>query len=197
MTAPAQDKLILSDTGGGNFAPHEAGSFLGVCVDVIDYGVVKTEWKGQPRLRRLFQFAFETNADPRDDGTPQMIWSRRFTASLSEKAAARAFLEAWRGKPFTKEELAGFDPENVIGANAMLTIIHKENGGKTFANIAGIGKPMKGLPWIEPTKKPDGTPRYIRKKDRTPQDAPPHGETMDEEELAGLLNGGPDDDLPF
>ena len=195
MTTPtAPGKLLLTDNGGGNFTPHEAGSFLGVCVDVIDYGVVQTEYKGQKRQRRLFQFAFETNAELREDGSPQMIWSRRFTASLSEKAAARTFLEAWRGKPFTKEELQGFDPEVVIGVNAMLTIIHREQGGKVYANIASVGKPMKGLPWIEPAKKPDGTQLYVRKKDRTPQDEqgvpPPEPGSLDA--LAEEV-----DDLPF
>lgn len=197
--------LILTDTGNGKkFTPHEAGTFLGVCVDVIDHGMVVKEWKGQKKEKHLIQFAFETDADYREietkDGAkllvPQMIWSRKFTASLNEKSAIRPWLEGWRGKPFTPEELKGFDVENVIGVNAVLGIIHKEHKGDTFANIASIVKPMRGVQWIEPAKKADGSVLYIRRKDR-PQEGDQSAPQNEPGYLDSLDDAAPDDDLPF
>jgi hypothetical protein len=195
--------LVVADNGGKKFTPHEAGTFLGVCVDLIDHGLVKTEWQGKPRERHLIQFAFETNADYREIETkegakllvPQMIWSRKFTASLAEKSALRPWLEGWRGRPFSAEELKGFDVETVVGVNAMIGIIHKEHKGDIFANIGSIVKPMRGVQWIEPAKRPDGSPVYVRRKDRPqPQDG---GDSGAPELEPGYLDSLEDDDLPF
>jgi hypothetical protein len=48
-----------------------------------------------------------------------------YTMSLSEGSHLRTDLESWRSKPFTAEELQGFDPKNIIGAPCMINVIHK------------------------------------------------------------------------
>jgi len=72
------------------------------------------------------------------------------TLSLSEKANLRPFLESWRGKKFTAEEIRGFDITAVAGKPAYLNIIHetKQKNGKavTYANIASIMPLPKGMP---------------------------------------------------
>ena len=81
------------------------------------------------------------------DGEDKPRWlSKPYTASLHENATLRKDLDAWRGKPFTAEELAGFNLQNVIGAPCILTIINQEGKtGSVYAKIASISKPMKGM----------------------------------------------------
>jgi hypothetical protein len=67
-----------------------------------------------------------------------LVVSRKFTPSLADKAALRAFLVAWRGKQFTNDELMGFSLKNIIGAWCMINISHEDRDGKTYANITGV-----------------------------------------------------------
>lgn len=111
--------------------------------------------------------------DSDSDGKPFEV-SKKYTPSLHEKASLRKDLQAWRGRTFTKEELAGFELDNVIGVCCQLNLIHNvsQKNGKTYANIAGIMPLGKGTPKILVT------PGYVRKKDR----ASGHEETNDERE---------------
>jgi len=54
-------------------------------------------------------------------------------------------LEAWRGKQFTAEELAGFDLANIAGKGCLVTITHVDREGKKYANVAGVTSLPKGL----------------------------------------------------
>ncbi|MHA1379626.1 MAG: hypothetical protein ACTSRG_14730 [Candidatus Helarchaeota archaeon] len=47
--------------------------------------------------------------------------------SLHAKATMRKFLESWRGKKFTKEELEGFDLQKILGKPCQLQIIHSDD----------------------------------------------------------------------
>lgn len=55
-------------------------------------------------------------------------------------------LESWRGKPFTPEELAGFDLKNVLGLSCFVGVVHETKGDKTYANLASVMKLPKGMP---------------------------------------------------
>ena len=66
-------------------------------------------------------------------------------ASLHERAALRKFLEAWRGRPFTPEELKGFDLTKLLGQPCLLGIVHQEREGKTFAGISSCMKLPRGM----------------------------------------------------
>ena len=138
--------LTVKETGGGGSAPIEAGSYPARCVGVVDLGIQHNDFnnKDQEKVRLIFELPTER---VQVDGEDKPRWlSKPYTASLHEKATLRKDLDAWRGKPFTAEELAGFDLKSVINAPCLLTVVHKEskNGG-TYANIGGISKPMKGM----------------------------------------------------
>jgi hypothetical protein len=61
------------------------------------------------------------------------------TASLGDKAALRIELENWRSRPFTPEELNGFELKNILGAWAMLSVIKAAGAdGKEYTNISSI-----------------------------------------------------------
>jgi hypothetical protein len=162
--------LLLKESGDFKLVP--AGQYVGICVDVVDLGIVKTTWEGREKQVHKCRLVFELDA--LDDNGKPLRASRQFTVSLSEKASIRAFLEAWRGKPFTAVELKGFDTETLIGVAALIQIIHTERNGKTYDNINSIMLPPRGTPWPKPSGE------YIRVKDRVTEagaphdDAPPH-----------------------
>lgn len=153
--------LILKAEGERELVPE--GQYVGVCVDVVDLGMVESEWQGETKVQHKCRVVFELG-ESKADGSRHTI-SERFTASLHEKAALRKFLQSWRGKPFTAEELKGFDTESLIGVNAILQVVHNTKGDRTFDNIDTVMRPVKGTKWFEPSGK------YIRVKDRTPAQA--------------------------
>jgi hypothetical protein len=120
-----------------------SGSLPARCCHVIDLGTQPVEFQGERKHVRKIAIAWQLE-ERRSDGTPFTL-SRRFTASLHEKAALRAFLEAWRGRPFTPEELAGFNLRRLIGAPCLLNIVHAERSGNTFAEIRAIAPLPKGM----------------------------------------------------
>jgi len=137
--------LVVKDSGGGNFEPAPAGTHAAVCTQIIDMGM---QDGGQYGPKHRLRVAWEIS-EKRDDGKPHIV-SQMFTVSLNEKAALRKTLESWRGRAFTKQELAGFDLENVLGKPCLLNVIHEQNGDRTYANIASISPLPKGMDAPEP-----------------------------------------------
>ncbi len=139
--------LTVSEGATGTYTPPEAGTFTARCIGLIDLGTQTAVYEGESKAARklLMQFEVTDTDNRRSDGSAHIL-SKRFTASLHPKAALRGFLEAWRGRPFTPEELRGFDLKTVLGAPALVNIVQAEKAGKVFANIAGAMKLPKGMP---------------------------------------------------
>jgi hypothetical protein len=121
------------------------GLHLSRCYRIIDLGTQRSEYKGQVKTLHKIMFAWEIHGFDEDgkdlrmkDGRPFAIF-KNYTLSWSDKANLRNDLQAWRGKPFTDEEMRKFDLKNVLGAWCMLNIIHRtgESGG-IYANVNGI-----------------------------------------------------------
>lgn len=148
--------MKLSKKDGGNFNPHDEGTFRGVCVDVTPLVKRQTDFG----MKEEFRLVFETDADPREDGSPQCVWSRGFTPSLNEKAHFRKFIRQWLGRDLTAAEEAEFDTEDLLGRSASLVIVHEtsKDGEKTYANIVAC-TPCKKDPLAASGK-------FTRKKDR-------------------------------
>lgn len=184
--------LIVKEESA-NYPVAPEGQFLSVCVDVVDLGEMKSEWQGKVSMKKKCRIVFELSETDENTGERYRV-SRMFTASLSEKANLRAFLQSWRGKPFTEEELKGFDLEVLLGVNAITQIVHAKRADKTYANIDSIMKPMRGMPKLEPSGK------YVRVKDRKEgeshgNDAPPHDDAPPPDDDGWMGDGS--DDLPF
>ncbi len=166
--------LIAKSTG--NFTPAPEGLWAAVCVDVVDLGILKSEYQGKTRSVHKCRIAWEISEKMEDDRP--FIVGKRYTLSLHAKATLHADLKAWRGKPFTKEELEGFDLEKVIGAPCQLMIVHEEKDGTTYANIKAITRVSKTNALV-----PSG--KYIRVKDRDvttkPANANGHTDSICEE----------------
>ena len=139
--------LTIAETGTTDYTPAPAGTFTARCASVIDLGTQTSVWEGEEKRAHKVMLSFEiTDSDTRrNDGTPFLV-SKRFTASLHIKAGLRKFLESWRGRPFTPEELRGFDLKNVRGLDCLVGVIHETKGDKTYANLGSVMKLPKGMP---------------------------------------------------
>lgn len=132
--------MILQCKDSGDFKPHPEGIHPAVCVDVMDLGLVETDFQGQRRMVNKVKLVFESEART-EDGTPCTV-SKNFTASLHPKAKLAEFLGKWRGRPVTPGET--IDLAKLIGASCTLVISHQQNmAGKTYASIDAVSKPTR------------------------------------------------------
>jgi hypothetical protein len=132
--------LTVSAKSAGNFEIHPEGVVAARCTRIIDLGTQSSEWQGKPKKTHKILVQWESESlmgEGEHAGKPFLI-SQRYTASLSDKAQLRKDMEAWRGRKFTPAELERFDLKNVLGKPCMINVVHNENGGKTYANIASI-----------------------------------------------------------
>lgn len=133
--------LTVSAPKGGNYTPPPAGNHLARCYRIIDLGTQKIEWKGKQKAQKQLQIVWELHGEDAEgnpmlteDGRP-LVASRKFTASLGEKAKLREFLVSWRGRAFTDDELMGFSLQNILDKWCMLNITHTQKNDKTYANV--------------------------------------------------------------
>jgi hypothetical protein len=134
--------MVLQCNEGGDFKPHPEGIHPAVCLDVIDLGLVETEYQGQRRVVPKVKLVWESEQKT-DDGRNCTV-SKNFTASLHPKSKLADFLGKWRGRPVMPGE--SIDLSKLIGACCTLVISHQQNlVGKTYASIDAISKPTKKL----------------------------------------------------
>jgi hypothetical protein len=131
------------------FANAPAGTHLALCYRFIDLGTQETNFldsAGNKKMAHKVLIGWELPDELMDNGKPFVV-QQRYTWSMSDKANLRKDLESWRGKSFEDKDFGpgGFNVKNVLGKPCVLTIVHKEDGGKVYANIASVGKPMKGM----------------------------------------------------
>lgn len=130
---------------GSNFTPLPPGTHQARCFGVIDLGTQHSEmfadaWK----VMIMWETPHERVITDKEE-RPMTI-TKEYTLSLSKKSNLRKHLETWRGKPFTKEELEGFEVSKVIGAPCLLSVIHKQSGsGNTYAAIEAVSAVPKGM----------------------------------------------------
>lgn len=175
--------INVSAGSGMSIPTHPADLFSSITIDVADLGEVESTWNGRIKkvhkvMIRWFCGEYATNPDT---GEKYPLWvNRRFTASLHENSALRPFLETWRGRPFTPEELKGFDLETLIGAPAFIQVSHAKVNERVYANVDTCTRLPRELTKINP---PAG---YVRVKDRVEGD--------DNHRQPG---GDDSDDMPF
>lgn len=154
---------ILAKSSGSTFTPCPIGTYQAVCVDVVDHGLIEVTFNGHTRQQHKVSLVWVTNEINPENDKPFLV-QRRFTNSLNEKSALRPFLEGWRGKPFSAEELKGFDLEKLIGVNGLISVIHRtSDDGRVWANVTSVGPLMRGMAKIVVP------PDYVRRKDREPE----------------------------
>lgn len=141
--------LTVNGTSGANIAPIPQGTYLAVCNMLVDLGVQFNEAYKNSSRKVLIGWEIPEETIELEDGTHTRTINKRYTASLNEAATLRQDLAAWRGRDFTPEELAAFDLRSIVGASCMISIIHREYNGKTYANVSSIMALPKGTPKVK------------------------------------------------
>src|SRR5437879_4627556 len=106
------------------FTPAPAGLHRAVCVDVVDLGWLEDNFdtsKRKPKVRLVWEIEEEMEAGKR------FLIASQYNVPISltsKKSSLVKDLIAWRGRPFTDEELKAFDTERLIGAPCQLSVIH-------------------------------------------------------------------------
>lgn len=163
---------IVAKSNKSDFTPAPEGLWPACCCDVVDLGMVTSQWGESHQIQLRWQLE---DSDPKS-AKPYMVVMRA-RLSLHEKSKLRPMLEAWRGKKFTQEELEGFDLEKLLGANCQIQVIHNiQSGGAVYANVQAIVPPARGAKKLVPRD-------YIRVQDRDDQQAPAE-EGREEQEAA-------------
>lgn len=148
--------------GGGEYKTHEAGVFAAICIDVIDMGLKATKFGTKDHIRLVFCTTEPVEVDGKERLSLIVI---TMTKTIGKDSNLRKFLESWRGKAFTAEELdQGFDVDDLLGVPAMLNIVHRPSadGSKTYANVASASRVPKGMPLPDPDEA-----QYMRVRDRS------------------------------
>lgn len=222
---------LFANNKGERADPVPEGTTDAVCYGVYDLGSHWSDKFKKSTHRVLIQFELPkyrilVERDGEEVDLPRAI-SQTFTLSLHEKSKLLPFLQSWRGKTFTAEELDDFDVSTVLGKTCKLQILHTTRDNKTYANIHNIMEAEVPLMPENTLRKfifvddgpniPESTPDWIVeiiKSSKEWQDmetnqaqhqhAPAEGgASFTDEELAHQgpgdwpATGGDDDDLPF
>lgn len=138
--------LIATAGDSREFELAPMGNHIARCFSIIDLGLQETVWNGEQKLLHKVRIAWELPGERMEDGQPFSI-SSTYTLSLGDKANLRRDLQSWRGRPFTEEELARFDLFTVLGAPAMVNVVHNpsKDGTRTYANVSSVSPLPKGV----------------------------------------------------
>lgn len=162
----------------GTFEQAPEGTHVARCFQIIDIGTQHGSWDNKEIIRNQIIVSWELPTELNEEGKPFIV-SNFYTNSLGKKATLHAHLVNWRGRPFTSEELDGFDLETIVGAPGMISIIHND---KDKAKVTSITKLPKGFEcppavnakntfWLEPWDQAkfenisDGLKKLIMKSD--------------------------------
>ena len=143
--------LVITSNNGGGSTPIEEGTHLAVCVSLVDVGKHYNERYDKWESKVVIQWEVADEQVMVNGEELNKTICGMYTMSLGSRSKLYGLLNLWRGKPFTDEELKRFDLKSILGAPCMLTIVHNERNGKTFANVGGATRAMKGMS-IQPTR---------------------------------------------
>lgn len=122
------------------------GSHPARCYSVLDLGTQSTPFGESHKVRISWELPTEKAVFDEKKGEQPFVVSKEYTLSLYEKANLRHDLESWRGKPFTEQQLSGFDIASLLGAPCLLAVLHKTTDkNKTYANVSAISALPKGM----------------------------------------------------
>ena len=130
--------MILKE--GGQFEDPTPGTHVARCFGLIDMGTQVHSWNNEQWQSRDLRIMWELPNEqmtgiyqPEKKGKPFAV-SMVVKQSLHSSSKLRGFLESWRGKKFTKEELQAYDAKKLIGAPCLLTLIQAGQ----YINVDGV-----------------------------------------------------------
>jgi len=129
-----------------NIPEMEPGLYLAICYLIADIGEHENRMYNNTSRQIVMSWEFPDEMIELNGQRIPRTQSMFFTLSLSERARLRSFLENWRGRAFTAEELAGFNVGKVLGAACMLNMVEKARAdGSKHTVIGGVSKLPKGM----------------------------------------------------
>lgn len=174
---------LIASEPVSDFSPAPEGMHPAVCCDVVDLGDELNSFNGKMQHKCRIVWQIEERHAKYD--RPQEV-SSIFTVSLHEKSMLRKVLQVWRGKPFSPDELAGFDLEKLIGVPCQVQVMHKVSGnGKTYANVVAVVPMGKGQTRLTVS------PGYQRAQDRPGYTPPASANGAAQEPDAEMGEEGP------
>jgi len=192
------------------YDPAPAGTHVARCFGCVSLGTQHSPMFADAfKVMLMFELPFETIQT--EEGPKPMTISKEYTLSLGKRANLRKHLDAWRGKPFTQDELNGFEVSNVVGAPCQLTVVHvnKQDGGiyAKIEGVTGLAKGMQCPPQVHQSVKyeiDDGEnaqfkvlPEWIQRKILASEEVTPTGAKPEPEDRANMDADEPGDDTPF
>jgi len=122
------------------------GTFLARCYSLIHLGVQDVEWKGEKKTAYKIRLGFElpTKKSNFNGVEKPLVISKEYTLSMGEMANLRKVVEALIGTTLTESEAVGFDVESILGKACLISVIHTERNGNTYANIGDVLPLMEG-----------------------------------------------------
>ena len=151
--------VMVKETGG-DYEHPPVGMQNAICCRVFDLGQ-QPGFQGKVQHKVLIMWELEERKQKGEWAGKRFLVSRRYTASLNEKATLRKDLESWRSKGFTADELDGFDLEVVVGKGCTLNLVENENNGRTYINVAAVLPKMKAADDLEVETPEDYTPDWV------------------------------------
>lgn len=113
------------------------GVHTATCYQVIDLGSQIKEFNGEKKVNREIRVTWELPEALMADGKPFSI-SKFYTYSSHEKSNLLKDLNAWRGKPFTKEDFGTFDLTKLLGKSCNIQISHTEKGKAKVSTVMAL-----------------------------------------------------------
>ena len=136
--------MIAKESTGSNIEKLENGVYTAVSSMIIDLGLQTSEKFGKTQRKFMMIWVILGEKVIVNDKELPRTMSKEYGFSLGEKSNLRKDLQAWRGQPFTSEELQGFNILNVLNKACQLQIIKEEKNGNTYNNISSIMALPKG-----------------------------------------------------
>lgn len=134
---------IIAKNAGVEIERLEDGVYNAHCVGIIDEGEQfnETFQKAAHKIRLAWQIVGETYKNADGVEVPRMF-TKEYNLSLNEKSTLRKDLQSWRNKPFTDEELKGFDLSNILGKPCQIQLLTKPE--RNYQDVVAIMACPKG-----------------------------------------------------
>ena len=144
MKAPASTQT--------EFEILSSGTHRAVCSQIVGIGMQETEWQGviseKQRIKLRFEVPDERVTWETSDGEskegPKIIWLT-CTFSMHKNARLRKFIQSWLGIALGDKEAYDFDVDQMLGKACLISVVHNDWQGKTYANIDSISPLMRGM----------------------------------------------------
>jgi hypothetical protein len=183
---------IIAKDNGGEFEPVPLGIHRAICINVFDIGWQAGYQGGPPHHQVVILWEIEAKQEWEPNVGKRFTVAKFYTLSINKKSNLGADLESWRSKPFSDEEMEGFDLDKIISKPCQVNLV--ANGEK--AKVATVLPADKRAPYWTPETARDFLPKFIEKKRAEAVPEPAKKSRATQTETVTAFDGFTDD-IPF